>query len=128
MVRYWSITRAVEYLSFRTESTVTFMICLVWGLSAIVSMPLLVYPPWRLPFRPPRDDQIKFNDANDRKILDKINATEELVYSRCSVSPQPKIIPHTQTRSTHIWSIRRGGPKERSHIRWPSYLLTSTDL
>ena len=83
--RYWLITRAVEYLSFRTRGTVAFMICSVWGLSALVSLPLLLYPPWRLPFKPPRDDQIKFT-TSDRQLFHNLNTTEELIYSKCSVS------------------------------------------
>ncbi len=34
--RYWSITRAVEYLKFRTENVVTIMICVVWFFSFLV--------------------------------------------------------------------------------------------
>jgi len=34
--RYWSITRAVEYLKFRSETAVTVMICAVWFLSFLV--------------------------------------------------------------------------------------------
>ena len=83
--RYWSITRAIEYLKFRTETTVTAMIGMVWFLSALVSLPLLCYPPWRLPFEPPLNDEIAFQ-PEDRDILDPVNATEVLAHSRCSVS------------------------------------------
>jgi len=34
--RYWSITRAVDYLKFRTETAVAVMICVVWFLSFLV--------------------------------------------------------------------------------------------
>lgn len=37
--RYWSITRAVEYLKFRSENRVAVMICVVWFLSFLVSYP-----------------------------------------------------------------------------------------
>ncbi len=34
--RYWSITKAVEYLKYRSEGVVTAMICVVWFLSFLV--------------------------------------------------------------------------------------------
>lgn len=36
--RYWSITRAVDYLKARTENAVKGMICIVWFLSFVVSL------------------------------------------------------------------------------------------
>ena len=83
--RYFSITRALEYLNFRSEITVTVMICSVWLLSALVSMPLLVYTPWNFPFSPPRDNEIILT-ARERQMLDQFNATQVLAHSRCSVS------------------------------------------
>lgn len=83
--RYWSITKAVEYLNFRTETSVTIMICVVWFLSVLVSLPPFLYPPWRLPYKKPLNNEIAF-EPSDRLILDPLNATEELVYSRCPVS------------------------------------------
>ena len=83
--RYFSITRALEYLNFRSEVTVTVMICSVWLLSALVSMPLLVYTPWNFPFSPPKDNEIILT-AKDRQTLDQFNATHVLAHSRCSVS------------------------------------------
>ena len=83
--RYWSITRAIEYLNFRTETTVTIMICVVWFISGVISMPPFLYPAWRLPYKRPINNEISF-EQSDRIILDPLNATEELVYSRCPVS------------------------------------------
>ena len=83
--RYFSITRALEYLKFRSELSVTVMIFSVWFLSALVSLPLLVYTPWNFPFRPPEDKEIILT-AQDREALDLYNATQVLAHSRCSVS------------------------------------------
>ena len=86
--RYFSITRALEYLNFRSEVTVTVMICAVWLLSALVSMPLLVYTPWNFPFSPPKDNEIILT-AKDRQYLDQFNTTQVLAHSRCTVSTNP---------------------------------------
>lgn len=40
--RYWSVTHAVEYLKKRTASRAMAMICFVWLLSALISLPPLV--------------------------------------------------------------------------------------
>ena len=40
--RYWSITRAVEYIKFRSETTVAVMICVVWFLSFLVRKYFLI--------------------------------------------------------------------------------------
>ncbi|XP_023231552.1 alpha-2A adrenergic receptor-like [Centruroides sculpturatus] len=40
--RYWSVTHAVEYLKKRTPSRAMAMICFVWLLSALISLPPLV--------------------------------------------------------------------------------------
>ena len=82
--RYFSITRAIEYHKFRSECSVTLMIFGVWFLSALVSMPLLVYTPWNFPFRPPRDNEIILT-ADDRDTLDQWNATQVLAHSKCTV-------------------------------------------
>ena len=79
--RYFSITKALEYLNFRSEMTVTMMICLVWFLSALVSMPLLGH----FPFRLPEGSEIILT-LQDRDILDQINATQVFAHSRCLVS------------------------------------------
>ena len=61
--------------------TVTMMICLVWFLSALVSMPLLGH----FPFRLPEGSEIILT-LEDRDILDQINATQVFAHSRCLVS------------------------------------------
>ena len=38
--------RAVEYLKFRSETTVAVMICVVWFISGLISVPPLFYAPW----------------------------------------------------------------------------------
>ncbi|GIY36482.1 alpha-2C adrenergic receptor [Caerostris extrusa] len=40
--RYWSVTQAVEYLKKRTATRAVFMICFVWALSALISLPPLL--------------------------------------------------------------------------------------
>ncbi|GFS86119.1 alpha-2C adrenergic receptor [Nephila pilipes] len=48
--RYWSVTHAVEYLRKRTARRSIAMICGVWVLSAIISLPPLVG--WKKPEKP----------------------------------------------------------------------------
>ncbi|XP_055928119.1 alpha-2 adrenergic receptor-like [Argiope bruennichi] len=48
--RYWSVTQAVEYLKKRTASRAVFMICFVWILSALISLPPLLG--WKKEERP----------------------------------------------------------------------------
>ncbi|XP_013793516.1 alpha-2A adrenergic receptor-like [Limulus polyphemus] len=48
--RYWSVTHAVEYLKKRTPSRAMGMICFVWLLSALISLPPLVG--WKKPDEP----------------------------------------------------------------------------
>ena len=45
--RYWSITRAITYVKFRTNRRAAMMIVLVWALSAIICFPPLVG--WKRP-------------------------------------------------------------------------------
>ena len=40
--RYWSITRAIDYLNNRTKPKVFLMIIIVWGISAFISIPPLL--------------------------------------------------------------------------------------
>ena len=40
--RYWSITRALDYLTNRTQGRVVFYIMAVWALSALISIPPLL--------------------------------------------------------------------------------------
>ena len=75
----------MQYVSFRSETSVTIMICVVWFLSALVSLPTLLYPPWRIPFEKPTGSKIYFQQA-DKLFLDALNVTQELAYQRCSVS------------------------------------------
>ena len=46
--RYFRITRAITYFKFRSEITVSVMICVVWILSALVSIPLLGHFPLKI--------------------------------------------------------------------------------
>ncbi|XP_022253925.1 alpha-2A adrenergic receptor-like [Limulus polyphemus] len=48
--RYWSVTHAVEYLKKRTPTRAIAMICFVWFLSGLISLPPLVG--WKKPDRP----------------------------------------------------------------------------
>ena len=40
--RYWSITKAIEYLTNRTPARVMIMIFTVWALSGLISIPPLL--------------------------------------------------------------------------------------
>ncbi|GFU48758.1 alpha-2C adrenergic receptor [Nephila pilipes] len=48
--RYWSVTQAVEYLKKRTATRAVLMICFVWVLSALISLPPLLG--WKKEERP----------------------------------------------------------------------------
>ena len=61
------------------------MICVVWCLSALVSLPTLLYPPWRIPFKKPSNTKIYLHEQ-DRIFLNSINGTKELAHHKCSVS------------------------------------------
>ncbi|XP_055585510.1 alpha-2 adrenergic receptor-like [Uranotaenia lowii] len=53
--RYWSITKAIEYLKKRTPGRAVFMIAAVWVMSALVCIPPLLG--WKAP-RPEEDDEL----------------------------------------------------------------------
>ena len=74
-----------QYAAFRTERSVTIMICVVWFLSALVSLPTLLYPPWRIPFNKPSDNNIQLHER-DKIFLNSINGTKELAHHKCQVS------------------------------------------
>ena len=80
--RYFSITRALEYLQFRTANSVTTMICSVWFLSAMISVAPLIYKPWNFPFTQPKNDEI-FLQTDD--ILTLGNRSRILSEYRCQV-------------------------------------------
>ena len=87
--RYFSITRALEYLKFRSEMMVTMSISVVWFISAMVSLPLLVWTPKNFQFKPLVDGDINFG-PEDKETMDLLpaNTTKELAHVRCSVSPR----------------------------------------
>lgn len=49
--RYWSVTRAIEYIRQRTAKRATIMIAIAWGASAIICLPPLVG--WKQPHKHP---------------------------------------------------------------------------
>ena len=91
--RYWSITRAVDYIKFRTESSVSVMICVVWMLSFLVSVPPLFYGPWQKPFEPLTAEEIFFTEQEDAMGLAQTvanasvdNVTVVFAHAKCGVS------------------------------------------
>ena len=92
--RYWSITRAVDYIKFRTETSVSVMICVVWMLSFFVSVPPLFYGPWQKPFEPLTAEEVYFTEEEDAVGLAKTvaNATDNVTvvfaHAKCGVSKQ----------------------------------------
>lgn len=83
--RYWSITKAVDYIKFRTETSVAVMIFVVWFLSGVVSVPPLFYPPWKLSLEGEVTVVTSGYAAADG---DAANGTVPVVraFDRCSVS------------------------------------------
>ena len=61
------------------------MICMVWFLSALVSLPTLLYPPWRIPFVKPSGNNIHLVDE-DRVYLNSVDGLKVLAHNKCSVS------------------------------------------
>ena len=61
------------------------MICVVWFLSALVSLPTLLYPPWRIPFVKPSHTKIHLHEL-DKNFLDSVNGTKELAHHKCQVT------------------------------------------
>ena len=78
-------TRAVEYLKFRSETTVAIMICVVWTISGLISVPPLFYPPWKLPIMEQEEDEIQLSET-DKKYLAERNATGIFAHAKCVVS------------------------------------------
>ena len=85
--RYWSIARAVQYLKFRSETTVTVMIFTVWFLSGLVSVPPLFYPPWKLTL----EEAAETIEDVDMAAMGNVTSAATIVnLNRCSVSfPSP---------------------------------------
>jgi len=61
----------------------TAMICLVWFLSAMISMAPLIYTPWNFPFEQPKNHEISFT-PNERITLE--NRSVILSENKCQVS------------------------------------------
>ena len=82
--RYFSITRALDYFKFRSEITVSVMICAVWILSALVSIPLL----GQFTFKIPKISEITLI-PEEEEILNRDlfkNTTQRLSQRICMVS------------------------------------------
>lgn len=84
--RYWSITHAVEYIKFRSETSVRVMICVVWFISALISVPPLFYPPWKLPLEPPSENEIVLSPEDQQFIDAQYGTTVVFSQPKCSVS------------------------------------------
>ena len=104
--RYWSITRAVDYLNARTPTKVTLMIVIVWILSGLISIPPLLG--WKVeqvlcqtrPSRPTdrptavRTSGIELS-ANGETAAAAMAAgvKEEATVAKSNFSPRPSVVP-----------------------------------
>ncbi len=96
--RYWSITRAVDYLNARTPTRVAVMIVTVWVLSGLISIPPLlgwkkdVDLEWFLALLEERGNLTQFEflehlESSGRMGLENFTHTlEAVVYPQCGVS------------------------------------------
>ena len=94
--RYFSITRALDYFKFRSEITVSVMICAVWILSALVSIPLL----GQFTFKIPKISEITLI-PEEEEILNRDlfkNTTQRLSQRICMVSTFLITFKHNWTR------------------------------
>ena len=97
--RYFSITRAIEYLQFRTACSVTVMICSVWFMSAMISMAPLIYKPWNFPFKQPKNEEIYLQArdllsiGNRTRILSENKCQVRLSFISLKLKSNPKCIP-----------------------------------
>ena len=114
----------MQYVAFRSETSVTLMICVVWFLSALVSLPTLLYPPWRIPFEKPTDSKIHLQ-RTDKLFLDSLNVTQELAYQRCSVSV---FMLYTSNIIANIKFPVNYFPIKLAFLWLSLYLLTNDDL
>ena len=98
--RYWSITRAVEYINVRTEATVTIMIFVVWFLSFLVSFPPLLYVPWQKPLEPLTVDEISFTAEDELGVAQTVadlgrNVSIKFEHAKCGVSAPTDALSNT---------------------------------
>ena len=107
--RYWSITRALDYLTNRTQARVMIYIMAVWALSALISIPPLLgwrKHPDRSWFYQIRNYQDKTN-MSDYEYMDHIYKTlgeeqfknftqtlEDTVFPKCQVNIKPPRCRH----------------------------------
>ena len=112
--RYWSITRALDYLTNRTQTRVMIYIMAVWALSALISIPPLLgwrKHPDRSWFYQIKNYQDKTN-MSDYEYMDHIYKTlgeeqfknftqtlEDTVFSKCQVNIKPLSCAKLRTAS-----------------------------
>ena len=78
----------------------------MWFLSALVSLPTLLYPPWRIPFKKPSNDKIHLHE-HDKMFLNSINGTMELAHHKCEVSTFKTFFQHAVTKVCNNVSVQK---------------------
>ena len=129
--RYWSITRAIDYLNARTPSRVAIMIVTVWVLSGLISIPPLLGwkkdldLDWFLELLDERGNMTQFEfiehlDQTGRMGLQNFTDTlEAVVYPQCGVSitaiAKGKYCSDFGTASAHV-AEERGGAYFKANL------------
>ena len=90
-MNHYCIFRALEYLQFRTACSVTVMICLVWFISATISMAPLIYTPWNFPFTQPENHEIFLSTSDSMTIGNRSRILSEY---KCQVSDNSTFLYH----------------------------------
>ena len=128
--RYWSITRAIDYLNARTPSRVAIMIGAVWILSGLISIPPLLG--WKKDvdmdwFRGLLDEKgnmthgqylLHLEDAGIMKLENFTETLESVVYPQCGVSADEEQQHFLSVPFVTFGRIRRTERGKRSKIRW----------
>eukprot|EP00095_Tigriopus_kingsejongensis_P006560 snap_masked-scaffold235_size242898-processed-gene-1.6 protein:Tk06560 transcript:snap_masked-scaffold235_size242898-processed-gene-1.6-mRNA-1 annotation:"serotonin receptor" len=99
--RYWSITHAIEYIKFRSETSVKVMICVVWFLSALISVPPLFYPPWKLPLAPPNEEELVLS-IEDQQFIESHGGAVVFSQPKCSDCAQTPMGPAASSISPAV--------------------------
>jgi len=115
--RYWSITRALDYLTNRTQARVMIYIMAVWALSALISIPPLLgwkKDPDRTWFYDLKDSQDSTN-LTDYEFLDYLYKTlgeeqfrnftqtlEDTVFPKCQLSEDTGYVLYSAFGSFYI--------------------------
>ncbi len=122
--RYWSITRAIDYLNARTPSRVAIMIGAVWLLSGLISIPPLLG--WKKDidmdwFRGLLDEKgnmtheqylVYLEDAGIMGLQNFTETLESVVYPQCGVSEEDfcATVAHCFPTKSHLFLEQQFSP------------------